>query len=80
MGIGKQCTGGRCDSRREQLLASNALADETTIEGHRYWQECAGGKHNSRREWILASDVLADEITIEGHRYWQAMHWWKKQQ
>jgi len=38
MDIGKQCAGRRSDNRRVQVLASNALAEDMTIEGHGYWQ------------------------------------------
>ncbi|KAG2113348.1 hypothetical protein BD769DRAFT_1391667 [Suillus cothurnatus] len=36
--IGKQCTGGRCDTRKAWLLASNALVEDAILEGHGHWQ------------------------------------------
>jgi hypothetical protein len=56
VGIGKQCAGGRHDSRREQVLASNALAEEVPIRVCDFWQAVCWCK---MRQW--KSTAISEE-------------------
>jgi hypothetical protein len=51
----------RGNNREEWVLASNALAQDVTIEG--IGKQCAGTRGNNRGEWVLASNALAQDAT-----------------
>jgi len=61
VGIGKQCTGARCNYREERVLSSNALVQDATIES--IGKQCAGARGDNGGEQVLASNALAQDVT-----------------
>jgi hypothetical protein len=78
VGIGKQFAGARYNYSEGWVLASNVLAQDTTIERSRYLasnalaqdvtivgigKQCASARGNNRGEWVLPSNALAQDAT-----------------